>query len=383
MYRKLRSVAMCATLLYIVFFMITASTLAAPSFEIEIDTHIEIPIDSTPPTRYNGDGTPVDPNAKPQLRARNRQNRFKGGYPSEKYFHEADFDSHYDGRFATRWYGPEERIPHLRALLRTYLATMNSLRAETWIMHGSLLGWWWNQRIMPWDSDLDVQVSESALSYLAAHHNMSVYSFQDVEWLGALDISNRDPVRKQDHDGENANKRQYLLEINPNWKNGSYSDENNVIDARWIDMSTGLYIDITTVRLNTSHPDPGTLYCKDRHHYHTRQIFPLRASTFEGVPAKVPYAYQELLAEEYGTKSLVQKVFRREGHYFDDEAKEWKRITNTQGDGRFRQFDTYEEQRQKARKSRQRPNAMAGRLNAREQNDYSVWRVLARLFVGV
>ncbi|KAF2440037.1 hypothetical protein P171DRAFT_320196, partial [Karstenula rhodostoma CBS 690.94] len=208
--------------------------------------------------------------------------------PAEKYFHESTFDGHYDGRFADRTLPPESRNMHLRALLRTYLATMHALGAETWLMHGSLLGWWWNRRIMPWDSDIDVQVSEPALAFLAAHHNMSVHAFQDVEWLGG---------------------REYLLEINPHWKNGSYADKHNVIDGRWIDMRTGLYIDITSVRWNQSSPVPGTLYCKDRHHYLTRQIFPLRMSVFEGVPAKIPYAYQELLAEEYGDGSLVRTVY--------------------------------------------------------------------------
>ena len=56
------------------------------------------------------------------------------------------FDAHYDRRFATGVLDVEERRRRLRALVRTYLATMHDLQAETWIMHGSLLGWWWNGR---------------------------------------------------------------------------------------------------------------------------------------------------------------------------------------------------------------------------------------------
>lgn len=26
-------------------------------------------------------------------------------------------------------------------------------------MHGSLLGWWWGQKVLPWDTDIDVYVS--------------------------------------------------------------------------------------------------------------------------------------------------------------------------------------------------------------------------------
>ena len=34
-------------------------------------------------------------------------------------------------------------------------------------------------------------------------------------------------------------------------------------------------------------------------------LFPLRDTIFEGVPAKIPYRYADLLREEYGEKSLI------------------------------------------------------------------------------
>lgn len=40
-----------------------------------------------------------------------------------------------------------ETLPHLSTLIQTYLSTMADLGAETWIMHGSLLAWWWNQKV--------------------------------------------------------------------------------------------------------------------------------------------------------------------------------------------------------------------------------------------
>ena len=36
-------------------------------------------------------------------------------------------------------------------------------------MHGTLLGWYWNRKVMPWDSDLDVMVSEKSLHFLASY----------------------------------------------------------------------------------------------------------------------------------------------------------------------------------------------------------------------
>ena len=176
---------------------------------------------------------------------------------------------------------------------------------------------------MPWDADIDVQVSESAIEFLAAYYNMTVHTFTDAN---ATDGEEEQLVKEE---------TKYLLEVNPYYKNSSTEDYMNVIDARWIDTTTGLYIDITVLRVNRtvgthkprrpsrSPPQPMSLYCKDNHHYLATQIFPLRASTFEGVPAKVPYAYQELLEEEYGENSLIDTIFEDEHHVFDQGKKEW------------------------------------------------------------
>jgi hypothetical protein len=43
--------------------------------------------------------------------------------------------------------GKEERLDHLTALMQTFLSTMADIGAETWIIHGTLLGWWWNQKV--------------------------------------------------------------------------------------------------------------------------------------------------------------------------------------------------------------------------------------------
>lgn len=48
--------------------------------------------------------------------------------------------------FAAKTIGVHERLPHLTALMQTFLSTMLDIGAETWIMHGTLLGWWWNQK---------------------------------------------------------------------------------------------------------------------------------------------------------------------------------------------------------------------------------------------
>ncbi|TKA81171.1 hypothetical protein B0A49_01884 [Cryomyces minteri] len=227
----------------------------------------------------------------------------KKGDPPDKYFHESTFHPHYDGRFADRELSYRERQAHLTALMQTYLSTMNDIGAETWIMHGSLLGWWWNRKIMPWDSDIDVQMSERSMHYLADYYNMTIHHYK----LPGLP------------DG-----RDYMLEVNPHYKNGSIADHLNMIDARWVDTETGLFIDITTLRRNATaeaEGKKGSMMCKDDHHYYFDDVFPLRESVFENTPVKIPYAYSELLVEEYGEQALTDTSF--ENHVFNQDRMEW------------------------------------------------------------
>lgn len=103
-----------------------------------------------------------------------------------------------------------------------------------------------------------------------------------------------------------------MLEINPHYTIRTILDTRNVIDGRWIDTSSGLFIDITAVRADDTRRNrgnAGALLSKDKHRYEEDEIFPLRRSLFEGVPAKIPYDYTKLLAGEYGEKSMTNSRF--------------------------------------------------------------------------
>ena len=58
-------------------------------------------------------------------------------------------------------------------------------------------------------------------------------------------------------------RRDYMLEVNPKYTDPSYDDILNVIDARWIDIETGLFIDITAVRPHMT--KKGIICSKDQH----------------------------------------------------------------------------------------------------------------------
>jgi hypothetical protein len=169
-------------------------------------------------------------------------------------------------------------------MIRAYLRFFKDNGLETWIAHGTLLGWWWNGKMLPWDPDIDTQVSDLTLSYMANYLNMTVYHYVDES---------------------NGIARDYLLDVNPWFFERERGDGMNIIDARWIDVRNGLYIDITGLSETEQDQHPGVWSCKNYHHYPIKDLYPMRESTFEGMPAKVPYAYEKILVDEYAEKALI------------------------------------------------------------------------------
>ncbi|KAK5658583.1 hypothetical protein OQA88_1976 [Cercophora sp. LCS_1] len=226
-----------------------------------------------------------------------------------KYFIEPGYSEelgHYDARYFHHLipYGLHRTTLH--HLIRSYLTTLSSLRIPTWLAHGTLLGWWWNGHVMPWDYDLDVQMSSSSLAYLATHYNQTVHHYVHSDTSGVV-----------------TNKT-YLLDVNPFHGMKGRGMGLNVIDARWIDVENGMFIDITGLMERDPRREPGTWSCKNYHRYRTRDVWPLRETEFEGVRALVPYDFNRVLTGEYGVRALVTVEW--EGHRWDEGVKEWVRI---------------------------------------------------------
>lgn len=149
------------------------------------------------------------------------------------------------------------------------------------------------------DWDLDAQVTNTTLATLAQKHNHTYWDFRSHE----LNIT-----------------RQYLLDINPWFWERVRGDGANIIDGRFIDLSNGLFLDITGLAANDVN-NTNVVECKNEHRYNLSDIFPLRKSTFEGASAKVPYAYAQVLADEYTSQALTQNRFHN--HTFDTSRGEW------------------------------------------------------------
>ena len=119
-------------------------------------------------------------------------------------------------------------------------------------------------------------------------------------------------------------KHQYLLDVNPHWSNSDPADVGNKIDARFIDTSVGLYVDITVLHVDdqaVSQGNKSVLMCKDGHLYLYEDTFPLQKVDFEGVAARIPFATTSVLEKEYGAKALREDKYG--DFYFNVSLKEW------------------------------------------------------------
>jgi hypothetical protein len=53
-------------------------------------------------------------------------------------------------------YGDRQRQHVLSTLIRIYPYTTYGTGVETLIMHGSLLGWYWGRKVLPWETNMHV-----------------------------------------------------------------------------------------------------------------------------------------------------------------------------------------------------------------------------------
>lgn len=261
-----------------------------------------------------------------------------------KYFFEATLSSkhhngaHYDWRFFNRaLYDDHERSLLLHRITKAWLTFAQNSGINTWLMHGTLLGYYFNGMNMPFDGDLDVVMTMDSLVKLAREYNQTL----------VVDTS-------LDHNSnEELGIGAYLIDVNPTYLLRERGNGQNTIDARFVDIHTGLYIDITAIsstigpqfnikslssfqvefkrmldpeytnniaastvdaakyahdldKTLEQHIQKKTIYnCKNNHFYLLDDISPLRDAHFEGLPAKVPHKLVAILQREY--KNALRK----------------------------------------------------------------------------
>lgn len=163
-------------------------------------------------------------------------------------------------------------IEILKYLLEELCKICNKRDIKIIIMHGSLIGWYFNKSILPYDNDIDVCIlQEDILKFIKC-----------------------DGIETDD----------YIIKINPNFINRNPNDRDNVIDARIISKKCGLFIDITFL---TNIEYNNYYNCKSPHYYMKDNILPLKKDYFENCNIYIPNKYKFCLFQEYGKKVLYPK----------------------------------------------------------------------------
>jgi hypothetical protein len=244
---------------------------------------------------------------------------------------------HYDWRFFDGFtLGNEEQLISLHRLTKSYLNFCRTNGITTWIAHGSLLSWYWNGIAFPWDSDIDVQMPIADLNKLARDFNQSLV----VESAGSVDYS---------FDGMGR----YFVDVGSSITYRTKGNGQNNIDARFIDVDSGLYIDITGLALTnqnapdrynymfkgapkqvtdvinaagkTDHKMKNALLraynCRNNHFATLDELSPLSLSVVENQLSYIPNNFIVTLNYEYNNKALGEKYFQ--SHVFLENLRLW------------------------------------------------------------
>lgn len=261
--------------------------------------------------------------------------------------------SHYDWRFFNGFVSMskqndlddvlEKKRIILHRLLRTWLQFTYKTNTITWIAHGSLLSWFWDGISFPWDSDIDVQMPISELDLFAQNFNNTLV----VEDL-------------------NDGFGKFYIDCTSSITHREKGNGNNNIDARFIDVDSGFYIDITGLSLTSTQMslrykalinkaevesliktlppvskwknkktrealelkrryklenEISKLYnCRNNHFYQFNELSPLRISLIEGTKTLIPNNFVKVLKLEY-TRGMTLTQFNR--HVYLPQLRLW------------------------------------------------------------
>ncbi|KAK6457840.1 LicD family-domain-containing protein [Scheffersomyces xylosifermentans] len=201
----------------------------------------------------------------------------------------------------------------LDRILRNWFRFANEKGIISWIAHGPLLSWYWDGLLFPFDEDIDIQMPAEELSRFAKLYNQTLVVEDITEGFG-----------------------KYYIDCGTFIHHRGKSYKENHIDARFIDIDTGSYIDITGLGISDEpapekyndiiqnaerQGKPKPVYnCRNLHFYSYEELSPLRFTMMGGVPLYIPNRIEEILNDEY---SKGMKGYEYEGFYFVDAVNLW------------------------------------------------------------
>ncbi|ABN67362.2 carbohydrate metabolism, cell wall maintenance [Scheffersomyces stipitis CBS 6054] len=209
--------------------------------------------------------------------------------------------------FFKRFIGDRERQSIIHHMIRAWFSFAETTGYASWIAHGSLLGWTYNGVNMPWDTDVDIQMPIVQIDKLGRYHNNSII----VE-------------------NPRYGNGKYYLVVAPTYL--KYGNGRNFIDARFIDINSGLYIDISAVQYTGDVPPNNEqnerrdlsqlwVHCKNWNWNSLDEILPLRHTYFEGGSAYIPKKVTQIMSRKYGSDSMSDYSFHH--HNFQKDIDLW------------------------------------------------------------
>ncbi|CAI4045109.1 hypothetical protein SUVZ_10G2480 [Saccharomyces uvarum] len=139
---------------------------------------------------------------------------------------------HRDKRFLSLGYNllndPQEAEARLSSIIRTFQKFTKANGLISWLSHGTLYGYLYNGLKFPWDVDHDLQMPIRHLHYLSQYFNQSLILEDPREGNG-----------------------RYLLDVGSSITVRTHGNGENNIDARFIDIDSGIYIDITGLSVSS------------------------------------------------------------------------------------------------------------------------------------
>ncbi|KAK6464809.1 LicD family-domain-containing protein [Scheffersomyces coipomensis] len=223
----------------------------------------------------------------------------------------------------------------LDRMLRNWFRFANEKGIVSWIAHGPLLSWYWDGLMFPFDEDIDIQMPMQELIRFSKNYNQTLIVEDVTEGFG-----------------------KYLIDCSHFIHHRGKSYKENHIDARFIDIDTGSFIDITGVSTSEEkkpkkyndiieafkqkqvqpQPEPENndgkspelskqelnklpIYnCRNLHFYSYDELIPLRLSMISGVPTYIPNKVIDILEDEY---QVGMDSYEYDGYFYIDALHLW------------------------------------------------------------
>lgn len=196
-------------------------------------------------------------------------------FRTEKFFKEPRGLPHYDKRYFTHKHSRKQIQDRLRIMFCVLMKFLESYKIKCWLGFGTLLGYYRDKDIIPWDDDIDVNIMYGDLFILPTKHSMNGYIWEVNPYS-----------RPYKHDGRNS------------------------VSARLICIKTGIFIDVFS-----NYIDMGKVIDSGNNKWDVIDVFPIIKTSFLGCETYIPNNIKQVLIDYYGDISIPRDKIKEYAEY--------------------------------------------------------------------